>query len=305
MPLATLAICTFNRADRLLALAEAMLAQQSPIPFEVLFVNNNSTDNTAEVLKGLAERHANVRFVTETEQGIVPARNRAIAEALDNDYMLFMDDDQLPAPGWVANGLDALMNEGAECVGGCIVVSFTPPGRPNWLEPELLGFLGELDNGPDAAWVTDHSRPVWSGNVGYTMRYFRDNPDLRFDHRYNRAGHAIGGGSDHVMFNNLLARRARIRYRPDMVVEHYVDGWKLQRSYFLKLHYRAGLRHGLHELSDYTRTLFGIPPFLVANFLKQSARAVVMRLTGRPGALRQAMNAAHAWGTLVGYSRRS
>jgi len=305
MPLATLAICTYNRADRLPALAKAMLAQQSPIPFEVLFINNNSNDNTAQVLQGLAERHGNVRFVTETEQGIVPARNRAIAESLGNDYMLFMDDDQLPAPGWVANGLDALMNEDADCVGGRIVVSFTPPGRPPWLEAELLGFLGELDNGPEAAWVSDHSKPVWSGNVGYAMRYFRDKPDLRFDRRYNRAGHAIGGGSDHIMFNNLLARQARIRYRPDMVVEHFVDGWKLKRGYFLKLHYRAGLRHGLHELPGFARALLGVPPFLVVQFLKHGARAAAMQLTGRPGALRQAMNAAHAWGALVGYVRRS
>jgi hypothetical protein len=184
------------------------------------------------------------------------------------------------------------------------VVRFTPPGRPPWLEPELLGFLGELDNGPEPAWVTDESMPVWSGNVGYAMRYFRDNPDLRFDHRYNRAGHAIGGGSDHVMFNNLLTRQARIRYRPDMVVEHYVDGWKLTRSYFLKLHYRAGLRHGLHELPGYDKTLFGVPPFLISQFLKQSARTAALQLRGQPGVVRQAMNAAHAWGALIGYSRR-
>ena len=304
MPLATLAICTFNRAGRLPGLAEAMLAQESPIPFEVLFINNNSTDNTAEILEGLAGEHDNIRFVTETEQGIVPARNRAIAEALENDYLLFMDDDQLPAAGWVAAGLDALMNEGADCVGGRIEVHFTPPGRPPWLEPELLGFLGALDNGPDAAWVSDESMPVWSGNVGYAMRYFRDNPDLRFDNRYNRAGHAIGGGSDHVMFDNLLSRHARIRYRPDMVVEHYVDGWKLKRGYFLRLHYRAGLRHGLHELPDYERTLFGIPPFLFSQLARQSLRTAAMQLTGRPGVIRQAMNAAHALGSVVGYARR-
>ena len=111
MPLATLAICTFNRADRLPGLAEAMLAQQSPIPFELLFVNNNSTDDTLEVLKDLAQRHANVRFVTEAEQGIVPARNRAIAEALDNDYMLFMDDDELPGDGLLQAGLDGFADD--------------------------------------------------------------------------------------------------------------------------------------------------------------------------------------------------
>ena len=304
MALATLGICTYNRADRLPALAEAMLAQQSPIPFEVLFVNNNSTDNTADVLQGLAARHPDIRFVTEREQGIVPARNRAIAESLNNDYLLFMDDDQLPTPGWLANGLDALINEGAECVGGRIVVSFTPLGRPAWLEDELMGFLGELDNGPDLLWVTDHSAPVWSGNVGYSMRYFRDNPDMRFDPRYNRVGHVIGGGEDLIMFNSLLARKASICYRPDMVVEHFIDGWKLTRGYFLKLHYRAGLRHGMHELPDYGKTLFGVPPFLLSQFLRQGARAAAMQLSGHSGVVRQAMNAAHSLGTMLGYKRR-
>jgi len=90
-----------------------------------------------------------------------------------------------------------------------------------------------------------------------------------------------------------------------MAVWHFVEPWRLKRSYFLKLHYRAGLRVGRHELPAYPRTLFGIPPFLVAQCVQQSLKALGMQLTGQPGALRQAMNATHAMGCLVGYRYRS
>ena len=127
---------------------------------------------------------------------------------------------------------------------------------------------------------------------------------LRFDPRYNRAGEGVGGGSDAMMFRTLLARGARIRYRPDMVILHSVDPWKLRRSYFLKLHYRAGVREGQFRLPTYPRTVLGIPPFLASQFLSQSWRALRMQLHGGGAALRQGMNAAHTLGNIVGYRRR-
>jgi hypothetical protein len=106
------------------------------------------------------------------------------------------------------------------------------------------------------------------------------------------------------MFKTLLERNVRIRYRPDMVVLHDVEPWRLKRGYFLKLHYRAGLRYGQYQLSDYPHTLFGMPPFMIASFFRQSLKAIGMHLTAQPGALRKAMNAAHALGSLQGYRMR-
>ena len=137
------------------------------------------------------------------------------------------------------------------------------------------------------------------------MRLFRNDPALRFDKRFDRVGNVVGGGSDAIMFRTLLEREARIRYRPEMAVLHAVETWRLKRSYFLKLHYRAGLRQGLHQLPTYSKTFLGLPPFLVAQFLRQAFKAMGMQLSGRPGALRQGMNASHALGALIGYRSRS
>lgn len=301
----TFAFCTYNRADRLEKLVTAMRAQNCPIPFEILAINNNSKDNTLAILEDLAARPGTaLRFVTEIAQGIVPARNRAIEESLESDILVFMDDDELPQAGLLNAAYDAIVNEKAQCAGGRIEVDCTPNHRPIWLDNEMAAFLGELDYASQAFWIKDSATPVWSGNIAYDMRLFRDDPSLRFDHRYNREGADVGGGEDAIMFRTLLLRGTKLRYRPDMAVWHFVEPWRLKRGYFLRLHYCAGLRAGRHELPVFPRTVLGMPPFLVAQCLRQGVSAVGMFIAGRSGALRQAMNTAHALGSLVGYAGR-
>lgn len=305
MPLLTFAFCTYNRADRLEKLVAAMRAQSCPIPFEILAINNNSSDNTAEVLTDLAQQPGpTLRWVTEPVQGIVAARNRGIAEAQDSDILVYIDDDEVPLPGLIDAAADAILNESAECVGGRVEMDFSSISRPTWLEDNLLGFLAAVDHGSDAFWIEDDRTPIWTANVAYAMRLFRDDPGLRFDKRFDRVGNVVGGGSDAVMFRTLLERKTRIRYRPEMIVLHAVEEWRLTRSYFLKLHYRAGLRQGQFRMPVFQKTFFGVPPFLVSQFLSHCLSTLGRVLTGKPGQVRQAMNASNALGLIIGYRRR-
>ncbi len=157
----SVAVCSYNRAERLPGLIAALRAQQCPVAFEILVVNNNSTDDTLKVLGNLAAQPgAPLRFVTETEQGIVPARNRAIEESLNSDCLVFIDDDELPQAGFLNAAHDALANEGAQCVGGHVEVNFTPHDRPSWLGDALLGFLAEIKHGNARFWNTDERTPI-------------------------------------------------------------------------------------------------------------------------------------------------
>ena len=80
----TIAICTYNRAERLRQLITAVRRQECQIPCEILVVDNNSTDGTSFALQKLAKMEgAPLRFVKEERQGIVHARNRAIEEAME------------------------------------------------------------------------------------------------------------------------------------------------------------------------------------------------------------------------------
>jgi glycosyltransferase involved in cell wall biosynthesis len=303
MSLLTIAICSFNRASNLPRLIKALRMQACPIPFEILVIDNNSSDNTQAVLGELAGQEGpKLRYCLEIIQGITHARNRALQESMGSDFMLFIDDDELPGETLLGAAVDALDREGADCVGGAIDVDLDT--RPGWLTEELLGFLGKLDHGGQPFWITDRSTPIWSGNIAYRMSLFRNDAKLRFDERYNRAGQGVGGGEDAAMFWGLLERDAKIRYRPDMRIIHLVEPWRLKKRYFLRLHYLAGLREGQYRLPDYPNKVFGIPPFLIAQFIKQSTRTVSKALQFQPNLLRQGMNAMHAWGAIMGYRKR-
>lgn len=299
----TAAFCTYNRAARLPALVAALRRQACPLPFDILVVDNNSSDDTPAVLARLAaETGAPLHHVRETTQGIPYARNRALEEclALGSDFMLFMDDDELPGDGLLAAAVDALDREQAQCAGGRVEIVFAPGQRPAWLDDELLGFLAEIDHGAEPFWIEDKRTPLWTANIAYRMAVFANDPGLRFDSRYNRQGHAVGGGEDAVMFRTMVERGLRIRYRPDMVVHHHVEAWRLRRRYFLQLHFVAGRRYGQFQTPDYARTLFGVPPFMLGQAAAHWLRTAALFVRRRPGVLRQAMNGMHALGMIRG-----
>lgn len=304
-PEITVGFCTYNRAESLPGLVRALRGLDCPHPFDILVVNNNSRDQTAGVLDELAgQAGAPLRWVLETEQGIVPARNRLIAESLDRDYLLMLDDDELPGPNWLASGFEALHSEGAQCVSGPIRVDLRAIPAPSWLNAGIRGFLGEVNYGDLAYWNLNPVQRFYTGNIGYRLSLFREHPQLRFDTRYNRAGEGIGGGSDSHMYARLLDMGVRLRYRPEMLIYHHVDQWKLRRGYFLRLHHREGVRSGRYSTADYAHSLLGVPPFVAIHALRHTAKAVWMTLRGEAEALRQGMNAAHAWGMVRGLSLR-
>lgn len=296
------AFCTYNRVERLPRLISALRGQACDESFEILVVDNNSTDETARVLSRLAELEGpRLRFVTEPMQGIVPARNRLLAEAAGREYLLMLDDDELPMPGWVQAGLTALRDEGLDCVGGRVRVKFEPLPRPHWLGTELLGFLAEVDYGDEAFAITSSSTPIWTANVGYRTSVFERG--LRFDARYNRVGKNVGGGEDVIMFERLLDLNRRLGYRPTMVVEHFVESWRLRRTYFLRLHFTSGVRAGMHATEISGRTLFGVPLYLFPQAMRQGWRVLHTMLRKEPHWLRQGMNFTYACGRIVGAFR--
>ncbi len=96
----SIVVATYNRAPYLLRTLESLARQTlSPGLFEILVVNNNSSDNTPEVVAGFAGSHPQlqVRMVTETSQGISYARNCGIASSV-GQYIVFIDDDEEANP---------------------------------------------------------------------------------------------------------------------------------------------------------------------------------------------------------------
>src|SRR5678815_4898193 len=135
-------VCTFNRC-RLLEGNLVALSRQQLRPgteWEVVVVDNNCTDNTAEIVARMAEEFpTTLRRVEEAKQGLSNARNRGIVESRGS-YLLFTDDDTRPAQDWIQTVLDTFLSTSCAAVGGKVELLW-PDARPHWLADELLSTL--------------------------------------------------------------------------------------------------------------------------------------------------------------------
>src|SRR6266702_3280450 len=103
----TVAICTFNRAESLRRTLESLVAIQvtSDLTWEIVIVNNNSTDHTDDVISEYIGRLP-VRREFEPRSGKSNALNRAI-DVAKGDYIAWIDDDVLVDAGLLTAYMDA------------------------------------------------------------------------------------------------------------------------------------------------------------------------------------------------------
>lgn len=298
-PFITVALCTHNHADRLARTLSDLSHLQMPTrPWEFLVIDNGSTDATPQVLASSSWRLAKVetRIVREEKLGLSNARNRALREAR-GEYLIFMDDDETPDPFWLVAYERAMSTHSPDALGGRIEVLFEDGDRPEWLQDELLGFLGKLDHGPDERPLEGRDTPIYGGNFAFRRAVFDRIGD--FDNRLGRKGSANVGGEDTEMYRRLLAHRCSVRWIPDAIINHRIQAPKLRRGYFLDLHFRQGRTEGAQARNTQSR----IPPrFIFPQLLRAFLRGLDARLKkGKKHSLRLEMNAAYFYGYIVGW----
>ncbi len=277
-PSLTVLVCTHNRAD-LLRGALASLERQTldRSRFEVLVVDNASTDATAAVVAECAARGAiDLRSVREDELGLDAARNRGIRESA-GEIVAFLDDDARPRDDWAAEVLAGFARHEAPILGGRVDLIWEAP-RPAWLSDALLRYLIHCDYGPAVVAVT---APPWlyGTNVAFRRSVFQELGLFRLD--LDRKGESLMGGGDTEFFERAHARGHRLLYLPSLVVRHLVPASRLTRAFF-----RERLLY-----SGYTRAAIGTEGtgaiamhcllFTLGGPVCALA-AAVLRLAGRP-----------------------
>ena len=228
-------IATYNRAPYLVRTLESLARQTlDPALFEVVVVNNNSTDDTLSVCGAFAAAHPELQVVTvtETRQGLSHARNCGIAAARGT-YLVFVDDDEEADPDFVKthDGFLEAHPDAAAC-GGVMKPVYEYP-TPRWLSPYMEKLLASaLDLGPGVRLFTGRRYPI-GGNMSFrrTMveKYGLFNPDL------GRTGTSPLGGEEKDVFDRLRRGGERIYYLPGAVIYHLIPESRLTREYFDKL----------------------------------------------------------------------
>ncbi len=112
-PLLSVIIPVHNRAAIVTATLDSVYSQDYR-PIELLTVDNNSTDNSLEVLTNWANRHScagfNVSVLSEPQSGAAAARNKGL-EAATAPYVMFFDSDDIMEPGHIMRAMQAFIND--------------------------------------------------------------------------------------------------------------------------------------------------------------------------------------------------
>jgi glucosyl-dolichyl phosphate glucuronosyltransferase len=229
----TVILCTYNRCASLRIALESVARSVVPasVEWELLLVNNNSSDQTRSVFEEFnAAYPGRFRYLFEPKPGKSNALNSAI-EATDADVLAFMDDDVLVEPTWLANLTSVLNDPSYAGVGGKIVPQWKT-ALPRWLpvkEKYGLAPLVMFDLGNEAGALDE---PPFGTNMAFRRsvfdRYARFRTDLG-----PRPGSEIRS-EDTEFGQRLLNAGERLYYQPSAVVYHEVAEKRLKKEFFLK-----------------------------------------------------------------------
>ena len=222
-PAISVVICSFNRAASLEAAIESVIAQQEsiPVPFEILVIDDGSTDDTDQIVRGFEWTSAvSVRYIKESGKGIATARNRGVEEAI-GEWIAFFDDDQIAEQEWLNELFFTAKRTGADIVGGVRRLQFVHPDPPS-LGPLTREILGEKYYGSDMRRSDRHSLAC-TGNVLLHREVF--NQIGLFDTKMVR------GMSDIDLTRRALDASISSWYAPRAIVNHLIPKYRLREDY--------------------------------------------------------------------------
>lgn len=214
-------IATYNRCDFLEDCIKSYSEQDcDKSAFEVLIINNNSTDDTEIISNRLIEKYpeVNVRYLVETNQGLSYGRNRGIHES---KYALihFFDDDAIATPSYISSIIDTFeRNPKALASGGKILLNYFDK-RPRWASVYIESIFGLFDIGN-----TEKEFPRRNYPRGSNMTFKRELFDKvgTFDISLGRKGKIMLGGEEKEMFQRVYELGASVIYNPLTVCYHAV-----------------------------------------------------------------------------------
>ena len=226
----TICAATYKRPAGLARLLDGLTAlsfSAAPPELRVVIVDNDPEGSARRTCDEWADKlSCPLTYVVEARRGISFARNAALAHAADTDWIGFIDDDETPEPRWLDELLKVQREYNADVVTGPVVPHFLD-APPNWM------VKGRFFDGIRRATgsVLGHA---FTGNVLFRSQ-IRDDPALRFDHRW-----ALIGGGDRHFFARVAEAGFRIVWADEAVVRESVPKSRANVRWILRRGFRIG-----------------------------------------------------------------
>ena len=228
----TIIICTYNRAFILGECLNSLCAQISPAEyFRVLVIDNNSTDNTHDLVELFSEKLPGLQYVFEPKQGLSHARNRGLAEA-QTEWVAFLDDDAKASPGWIQSILDTIGAGDFDCFGGPYVAWHHFGPKPAWVEEDFGTYLGSGKYGALGDFHIPGGNCAFKKSVAITSGSFPD--------EFGMKGKQCAYGEETFLFSMMQKKGVGMGFVPDMMIEHCVLPYKYKLRWRLYVAYAGG-----------------------------------------------------------------
>jgi glycosyltransferase involved in cell wall biosynthesis len=262
-PNVSIVLPTYNRAVELSRAVESALNQSAPPDaYELIVVNNNSTDDTAGVVNGLSREHpGRIRGLVESRQGVSYARNAGI-DAARGEIIAFFDDDVFLAPDWIETIRRVFTEQrNLQCVGGRVLPDWECP-PPRWLTRTHWAPLALQDFGDEPMAISlQNPRALISANLACRKGLFARIGG--FSPQFQRVKDGIGSLEDDEWIRRLWKAGEPALYLPELVTYAVVPATRLTRTYHRRWHSGHGRFYALLHADEMEQTsvgsLFGVP----------------------------------------------
>ena len=301
--LISVVVCTYNRDDLLGTCLESLVAQTADKSlYEVIVVNNNSTDHTQKVADGFAHQYPNFRVIFESAISLSHARNCGWKEA-QGEYVAYIDDDAQASPDWCERILKAFSNvKPAPVAVGGKILPWYESSPPVWFSDEL-----ETRTWGDEAGFLKPPRDAYGfsgSNMAFPRRIFYKLGG--FSTGFGMVGGKLRMGEDTEFFFRLYKNgKDKIWYDPEIQVKHFTPTTHFFLSYRLKRAYVTGtsyayLKSSWSNYSSWIKSLLGIPYVI----LKEIINALSASSYDRSKLVKSSQNIAHQTGCFIEMTRR-
>jgi len=224
-------VCTYNRED-LIEKCLTHLANQTCKDFELVIVNNNSTDKTEEICKTFIQNHPgeNIRLVFEEKKGLCAARNCGIKNST-GEWLAYMDDDAFADSKYVENFFTFIASHPQARVCGGKITPYFESKRPKWLSHYILPIVTTLDKGNKITFFKHRSYPVGANMLVHREMFAKYG---MFDENIGFKGENRTISSDEKeFFLRFIGKEIQAYYLPNVCVEHWVPDSRLTQEFFV------------------------------------------------------------------------
>lgn len=245
-------ICTHNRS-RYLGAAIASLLAQTYAAYEIIVVDNASTDDTRAVVETYLP-HPKLTYLYEGTLGLSTARNRGAAIARGT-LLAYLDDDAEASPHWLAALVAAFEQHPKAAIAGGYVSLIWPQNvtPPLWLSATLSESLGAYDLGTTTRLITNPGQTPRGLNYGVKKSFLEAVGG--FDPQLGRVGKNLLSNEELHLTQLALAAGHEVLFVPQAQVAHNVAPERLRRGWFLRRSWWQGISECYREQLSHQLTL--------------------------------------------------